>query len=1242
MLCAVAMPVPARGIEISRTPLDIHVDAPPPGVMIIWDNSESMEWEVVTDEKKGLFAGCHYLFPDSAYLSRVKSRRTGSYALNERQRYMWRSQWSGYNRLYYRPGRRYTPWPQTGRFVFRNARLQRPLSDPADHRKDRVRFKMADLFFTVRCGGAMWSIPNAHYFTLNDINSNGVQDKDEQIYLVAWQDANGDGALDLSGDLANDQRRYFRFADDGDHVVEDGELSLVLSEKEKNSIRPKVVNGEGQTIRLQTDREELQNFANWFSYHRKRSYVCKSALAQAIVNAEEMRIGLYAVNESPRLELLPIKVRVGEKEENTGSEQGESRTVLDASERLLDALYAARCSGRAALRDALYEVGRYFMQEQRSTLGPSPYQSGASGSSCQRSHALIVAAGYWEGTSRRVGNADGDQGAPFADGWPGTLADIAMTFYNRDLAPQLEDRLSANGCDDAPHQHLVTHTVWIGGPGVLDMGQLLFKGDPRNGHGGGGPCLEEKLSRPPVWPQPASGDASTVDDLLHAAVNGRGFHFRVRHQGGFAGALAEVMDFIGRQSAWYGSEHHGPQVVHDDRVYKVSYRSDDWSGDVRAFDYDVQSGEAGQLRWRAASGLDAAETSHEARRIVTYGGIWRRPQGVPFRYDDLSDRQKRALGSDLKRGSSADTDASQLLNYIRGLYVSGWRVRSTLLGDVVNSVPVIERETLFVGSNDGMLHAFDVASGRERFAYVPNLVFAQLCALPSPGYSSHHRFFVDGSPYVGEVLEGVYQRRTYLVGGLGKGGRGYYCLMIGSRRRDRSGAQFGDYRQTFTVDDFGAGASERDVSRVVGWEYPPPDVGDDGMDNDGDGLRDEPGETDPDIGYGLGKAYVLNANAPDQTYRSVVIFGNGYNSPGGKPVLYVMRAADGMLIRKIDTGVEGDNGLSVPALVDVNEDRLVDYAYAGDLRGNLWKFDLRDESPDRWGIAYGADTDGDGVIDAARGDTPAPLFQAQGQPITARPDVMAMMNACAPQLPGYMVVVGTGRYFGLGDRQDASRQSIYGIWDYGEDSDDSESVGMLSAEDRSTGRMSGGLMLHPIEMVDQFSQSGEVYRRLSEWVPDFTTIEDTQDGDGLSVNNDQGGKKPNPERYAGWVFNLPVSDGPELKPAERVVSDVVIRGGNAVVASYQPSGAYCESGGSSWLYILYGCGEGAVSDLSDGETLLPKRHQSRLHANVMMIKKNAKSRLDHVLLGDQQGRLIQRAFLGEQWGRVFWRQGAEQ
>jgi type IV pilus assembly protein PilY1 len=98
----------------------------------------------------------------------------------------------------------------------------------------------------------------------------------------------------------------------------------------------------------------------------------------------------------------------------------------------------------------------------------------------------------------------------------------------------------------------------------------------------------------------------------------------------------------------------------------------------------------------------------------------------------------------------------------------------------------------------------------------------------------------------------------------------------------------------------------------------------------------------------------------------------------------------------------------------------VDYAYAGDLLGNLWKFDLTGATIDEWKIAYND------------GSNPQPLFQAKNaqgycQPITIMPDVM---KHCKYGSNGYIVVFGTGRYLGAADFADLSVQTIYGIWDW--------------------------------------------------------------------------------------------------------------------------------------------------------------------------------------------------------------------
>ncbi len=396
-------------------------------------------------------------------------------------------------------------------------------------------------------------------------------------------------------------------------------------------------------------------------------------------------------------------------------------------------------------------------------------------------------------------------------------------------------------------------------------------------------------------------------------------------------------------------------------------------------------------------------------------------------------------------GLSQDDQAERILEYIRGrsdnIGSLNFRYRTKTLGDIVHSAPVLVGKaaaasgdgvdnnddgvvdetgelsggTIFAGGNDGMLHAFDAQNGWERFAYVPNIVMNNLRYLKDVNYS--HQFYVDLTPYVKEIAISATVRKTYLVGGLGKGGKGYYALLI--RNRSESGGVWTDILNVDNVDDT---TSEDTVKAMIQWEYPRADTAADGMDNDGDGSTDEVGETDPDIGYSFSQAYLVKTNATNAAHQWVVIFGNGYSSNDAKAVLYILDL-NGVIIRKIDTGVSGDNGLSTPALIDVNNDQRVDYVYAGDLQGNMWKFDLTDADAANWAAAFND------------GTNPQPLFAA-GQPITSKPDVM---RHCTEH--GYMVVFGTGKFLHNDDRADVSLQSIYGIWDYGDDEDDDEYLG---------------------------------------------------------------------------------------------------------------------------------------------------------------------------------------------------------
>jgi type IV pilus assembly protein PilY1 len=490
---------------------------------------------------------------------------------------------------------------------------------------------------------------------------------------------------------------------------------------------------------------------------------------------------------------------------------------------------------------------------------------------------------------------------------------------------------------------------------------------------------------------------------------------------------------------------------------------------------------------------------------VVYDGT---AEGHPFRFVDLTDEQKTALDPNW----TVDTTvAENMVDYLRGQEIEGFRPRIKKLGDIVHSAPLLVEDTIFAGGNDGMLHAFNASSGEERFAYIPHLVFENLKELANNDYE--HKFFVDRTPYAREnVTIGVNEGRTLLMGGLGKGGKGYYAL---------------DITDVDTVD--GSTAETTVASMVVLWEYP------------------RAGVDDPDLGYSYSYPFIVKSYDPNNEW--VIIFGNGYNSTEGEAVLYVMDVF-GNVVTKIYTLATGNNGLSTPALVDVDKDFRVDYAYAGDLKGNLWKFDLTDEDPANWDVAF---KNGE--------DIPQPLFRMTGQPVTTTPDVM---KHCEQH--GHLVVFGTGKFLGDTDRADVTTQTLFGIWDYADKEDHSEYLGAFDRE--SVPHLSNQpdtVSLLEQTVVDERYLGDHYLRTLSDHEAVWVTEDDT----------DEGNPMPNPSstvaNHAGWYLDLPLS-------GERIIRDLLIRDGKVVALSIVPNESPCSGGGSSLVHELDACNGGRLQE----------------------------------------------------------------
>ncbi|UUZ75301.1 hypothetical protein LP414_26195 [Polaromonas sp. P1(28)-13] len=288
---------------------------------------------------------------------------------------------------------------------------------------------------------------------------------------------------------------------------------------------------------------------------------------------------------------------------------------------------------------------------------------------------------------------------------------------------------------------------------------------------------------------------------------------------------------------------------------------------------------------------------------------------------------------------------------------------------------------LFQGANDGMLHAFVASTGAEVWAYIPNLVMGSLNNL-SQKTSFNHKYYVDGTPVSNDVdfkqVDGATGSgtdwRTILVGGLGKGGRGYYALDI----------------STTTA------SSEVDVKNKVLWEFPNSITNSAAL-----------ASAKLNMGYSFGKPIIVKTKAAGWVVLVTSGYNNGTNSgeSGGDGLghLYVINPKTGDLIKDIPTTgcattpTTNPCGLAqISAYVAASDvDNTAEYVYGGDLNGNLWRFDFTTNSTSGWAVSKFAKLE-----DATT--TP------QAQPITTAPELALISGAHG--FRGNRIVLGCHRY----------------------------------------------------------------------------------------------------------------------------------------------------------------------------------------------------------------------------------------
>mgnify|MGYP000028694432 CR=1 FL=1 len=775
--------------------------------------------------------------------------------------------------------------------------------------------------------------------------------------------------------------------------------------------------------------KEKTNFANWFSYYRMKEHTLKSALTQ-VISTSSARMGMATLHHN----------------RDVGVEIQDMRITHNKT-KLLNNVVNINSFGLTPLRAGLNNVGKYFSKKVKQApvdlnigLASSPILPEEEGGACQQNFAILMTDGFWNDLPAQVEHQDNVIDSKYVypahqDNASDTLADVAMKWYRTDLAPsypslvpvQSDSDDDTKNLDENDDQHMVTFAVSLGAKGTLNNN----------------PTDRNKTFK---WPKKVeAGTPTTIDDLRHAAYNGRGQFLLASKPEELVKSMQDIVSSIeSRQGSGSAIVASGNELKTGSVAFAATFNSEEnWSGDVKAFQLDPSTGElAPEEGWSAADLLNARSNEDilANRVIYTWGENSQGDNdGVLFDWSTSNPQASELMLNDLKINpdSSSDTypftKSQERTAFLRGDTTkdgkSLTRKRSSRLGDIIGSKPTYIAEPIsswpdntafygsssqlysdyqaglqsnprspvvYVGANDGFLHGFLAKTGEEVLAYAPSAVSSDLNQsglhyLTEFDYS--HKYYVDGDlsfadVYIKSNAISSKSWRTALVGSLKGGGRGLFALDV----TDPS-----NYKNN--------NAAAHDT---VLWEFTDQD--------------------DPDLGYTFSRPQITMMN----NGKWAVIIGNGYNATGSTTaqlmIIFIEDGVDGVWsvgdYIKIDTKA-GDpsaiNGLSSPEIVDLDNNGTTDRIYAGDLLGNLWAFDVSKTSASAWKIAHSGSK---------------PLFAAgNSKPITTKPLVIKPESSWLPDTssnePNLMVYFGTGQYLALGDATSEDQQSFYGIWDTG-------------------------------------------------------------------------------------------------------------------------------------------------------------------------------------------------------------------
>jgi type IV pilus assembly protein PilY1 len=787
------------------------------------------------------------------------------------------------------------------------------------------------------------------------------------------------------------------------------------------------VTGQTQTITRNFD-QEMTNYANWFAYYRTRIQAVKTVTSLTFTNLDnQYRVGFHTLsNGSP-----------------TSAAQSDPATFVNVADfdATQKAAWFAQLFGvkiplglETPTLDAVSRIGEYFLN------GGSAQLSGSTDPiilSCQKNWHMLFTDGFTNQSSLpALAVADQDDTVPAlpepASGltpgqpWPhpfredpsakasNAASDYTMKYWVTDLrtgGPNASDNVPATTKDPASWQHLNFAAMSLGTQGKLPVANQSL--------------TENLLAAGALqWPQPYptvyKPDNSGVDDLWHAAINGRGRFVNAGSAAELKLGMGQILQDITNQAGSRAGVGLASTSISlsNHAVYRVTFQPG-WAGTLTKIDIDPVTGSENPVPvWEASTQLSNQLTIlpppndtpwFTNRKIFTTNDS---DAAVPFLWGNLSSAQQDSLAPGLPAIGQA------VLEYLRGnptnegVSAGQFRVRATgasgenFLGDIVDSQAVYvgppsepyldandpgysnfvasmsaRAKRVYVGSNDAMLHAFDDATGDEAWAYIPHDLYRpDNTGLGALAYQDgalppfRHHYYVDSTPRVVDVNfgGGSGDWHSLLVGGLGKGGKSYYAL---------------------DVTNPGAVTDESSAAAQYLWMF-----------------------TDADMGYSYGRPTIAKTRAFGGSWLAIVPA--GYNNPTGAGKIFFIDAKTGIKVKEMSTGFgtsTSPSGLAqIAAYTKDFHNQLVEQIYGGDLYGNFWRFDVSDPNPGNWTV-----------------DLMASFTDLGGnpQPVTTAPQIEVDIANGVDR----WVFIGTGRLLDESDITDTTiadqQQTFYAIRD---------------------------------------------------------------------------------------------------------------------------------------------------------------------------------------------------------------------